>query len=139
MPFLSNADAALLQKIKDTGPINANELTSEESQRTGNLIDRKLISIEYGNLIQSDGINSRDFYIAPLIDFEHLLKITPAGTDALQEFKEERRKQAQDEKQQRFENQVSVANLLIPLVTFILGLLVEHFSGVINLLLKLLG
>lgn len=38
--------------------------------------------------------------------------------------------QAKQERQQRFENKISVANVLVPLFTFVLGLIVEHFDGV---------
>ena len=48
-----------------------------------------------------------------------------------------RRQNAKQEKQQRFENKIAVANLLVPFITFILGILTEHF-GIIELLIELL-
>lgn len=38
--------------------------------------------------------------------------------------------QAKQERQQRFENKISIANVFVPLFTFVLGLIVEHFDGV---------
>lgn len=47
------------------------------------------------------------------------------------------RDEAKQEKQQRFENKIAIANLLIPLITFILGLVAEHYSGMLEFFLKL--
>ena len=57
--------------------------------------------------------------------------ITPAGQSALQLFKEVAKQHANDESQRRFQNKVSVLNILVPFLTFILGVLVEYFSGVV--------
>lgn len=59
-------------------------------------------------------------------------KITELGKNELEQFEEKRAEATKKERQQRFENKISVLNLLVPLVTFLLGLLVEHFSGVID-------
>ena len=48
-----------------------------------------------------------------------------------------RRQNAKQEKQQRFENNIAVANLLVPFITFILGILTERF-GIIEALIELL-
>lgn len=34
--------------------------------------------------------------------------------------------QAKNERQQRFDNKISVLSVLIPLITFIIGVLIEH-------------
>ena len=65
--------------------------------------------------------------------------ITPAGEDALSEFEKARRKESEDKRQQRFQNQISVAQVLVPLITFILGLVVEHYAGLISGLSEFLG
>ena len=41
-------------------------------------------------------------------------------------------KKAEDKAQQRFENKISVLNLLIPLVTFALGVVVEHYVSIVD-------
>lgn len=63
--------------------------------------------------------------------------ITQKGLAALQEIDDKAEQKSKDERQQRFENKVSVLSVLIPFVTFILGILVEHFSGVLGLIIAL--
>lgn len=69
------------------------------------------------------------------------IRIDSIGILALQKESEVaadvRRQNAKQEKQQRFENKIAVANLLVPFITFILGILTEHF-GIIELLIELL-
>lgn len=65
--------------------------------------------------------------------------ITAAGRDALSEFEERRDQEAKREAQQRLQNQIAVAQVLVPLVTFVLGLIVEHYSGLVSALAELLG
>lgn len=60
--------------------------------------------------------------------------ITPAGLAALQVFEEVAKQHAEDERQRRFQNKISVLNVLVPLATFFLGLLVEHYAGLVALL-----
>lgn len=38
--------------------------------------------------------------------------------------------EAKQEKQQCFENKIAIANLLIPLITYILGIFTEHYAGI---------
>ena len=64
-------------------------------------------------------------------------QITVAGEDALAEFEKVHDQESKSERQQRFQNKVSVAQVLVPAITFILGLLVEHFAGVIEFALDL--
>lgn len=65
--------------------------------------------------------------------------ITELGKDALSEFEHIRNKETEDERQKRFQNKISVAQVFVPLVTFILGLFVEYFSGIINWFSRLIG
>ena len=60
--------------------------------------------------------------------------ITGRGESALSEFEDVRKKEAEQKEQQRFQNKVSVASILIPLITFVLGIVVEHFIGIIGVL-----
>lgn len=66
-------------------------------------------------------------------------EITIAGRIALTEYEKEREKETKGEKQQRFQNQVSVAQVLVPAVTFVLGLIVEFCTGIVGVLLQLFG
>lgn len=66
-----------------------------------------------------------------------VFKLTPEGAIIFEQIKEEREKEAKKESQQRFDNKISVVSLLIPLVTFIIGLIVEHYSHPVSLILLL--
>ena len=57
--------------------------------------------------------------------------LTDSGRAAASEAKEKRNKEAADKAQQRFQNKISVAQVVVPVVTFILGLLVEHYWSVL--------
>ncbi|MBP3936440.1 MAG: hypothetical protein IK954_02510 [Clostridia bacterium] len=66
-----------------------------------------------------------------------VLTITSAGRIAYETAKEEREKQTQNKRQQRFNNKISVASVLIPCITFILGIVIGHFSGIIEWIVSL--
>ncbi len=65
--------------------------------------------------------------------------ISDKGRALLQHIEKTRRADAEAKRQQRFKNQVSVAQVLVPAVTFILGLIIEHYAGLISLLSEFLG
>lgn len=58
-------------------------------------------------------------------------KLTLAGESAISEFEQKREQQAQDERERRFNRKIAIAQVLIPLITFILGLLAEHYVGIL--------
>lgn len=62
-------------------------------------------------------------------------QISPRGEDALAEFEKIHQQEAKAERQQSFENKISVASVLVPTATFLLGLLVEYFSDIVGTLL----
>jgi len=64
-----------------------------------------------------------------------LYRISDEGRRALLELQESRRKESEAKKQQRFQNKLTIA---APFVTFFLGLLLEHVSGVLDLLKSLI-
>ena len=103
----------------------------EEHARFSELKKRGFLNIQHFGLVHLGELGD---HMAP-----DTWLITPAGEDALSEFEKERRKEAEDKRQQRFQNQVSVAQVLIPLVTFILGLVVEHYAGLVSALSEFLG
>jgi len=57
-------------------------------------------------------------------------KLGDKAKEALQLLDDKRDKESQDKRQQRFDNKIAVAQTVIPIITFVLGMLVEHFSGV---------
>ena len=71
-----------------------------------------------------------------------VLSITTRGVEALEAEQERREKELQEsekeanenakkERQQRFDNKVAIANLLVPIITFILGIFAEHYVGIV--------
>ena len=64
-------------------------------------------------------------------------EITIEGRVALSEFEQRANEKAERKSQQRFENQISVLHVLVTLVIFILGLVIEHYAGLISLLSQL--
>lgn len=52
------------------------------------------------------------------------------------EAEQKARNEAKQEKQQRFENKIAIANLLVPIVTYLLGILTEHFAGIVELIVQ---
>lgn len=59
-------------------------------------------------------------------------KITPLGEKMLQEFEEAAKKDAKVEKQQRYDNFINGANLLVAFLAFILGILAEEKFGIME-------
>lgn len=65
------------------------------------------------------------------------ISITDEGRLALAAMNQELDEKAECKKQQSFQNKLSVANILVPFVTFFLGVMVEHWSGLVDLVIKL--
>ena len=85
-------------------------------------------------------IKAVDFDVYPGLSLRPVMwEITIPGLSVLSEFEAERRKEAETKRQQRFQNQISVAQVLVPFVTFVLGLVVEHYAGLVSGLAELLG
>lgn len=60
--------------------------------------------------------------------------LQPNGIARYLELEKEREQNAKSEKQQAFENKISVANVVIPVVSFLAGVAVEHLAGIVNVL-----
>lgn len=65
--------------------------------------------------------------------------VSDKGRAMLLDLEERRRKETEYKRQQRFQNQVSVAQILVPLITFVLGLIIEHYAGLVSGLSEFLG
>ena len=59
-------------------------------------------------------------------------RISQLGCAALSEFEDMARQQAANKRQNATQNKLAVIGILVPLVTFLLGLVVEHFTGLLN-------
>lgn len=93
-----------------------------EEERFKYLENKKLIGVYNYKTIN---LGSFGTYLAP-----EKWVITELGKDALADFEKERNKEAEHKRQQRFQNKVSVASVLVPLITFFIGVAVEHFIGI---------
>ena len=80
----------------------------------------------------SEGLIAPREDIAP--DF---LLITEHGKAGLYDLEQIAAKHTEDKRQQRFQNKISVLTALVPLITFILGLLFDHFLDVVDVIISL--
>ena len=55
-----------------------------------------------------------------------------------QAAKERAKQDAEKERERRFQKKIAIAQVLVPLITFILGILVEHLSGIAGIVLRIL-
>lgn len=65
------------------------------------------------------------------------LKLTLHGNLAYESEKEIRYNDTCKKKQQRFDNKISVASVLVPTITFFIGVVVEHFAHLVEFLISL--
>ena len=65
------------------------------------------------------------------------ISITDEGRLALAAMNQELDEKAERKKQQSFQTKLSVANILVPFVTFFLGVMVEQWSGLVDLVIRL--
>lgn len=65
------------------------------------------------------------------------LELTALGVAAYEQANEERSRQAEQKRQQRFDNKISVASVLVPLITFFLGIIIESRVNVVDWFLSL--
>ena len=92
-----------------------------------------------------DTPESTDYAIKELIEAKFIMPIlgsdkvelTPLGATAYEQANEERKSQAEQKRQQRFDNKISVASVLVPLVTFFFGIIVEFKIKIVDWLIAL--
>ena len=52
-----------------------------------------------------------------------------AGEQAIKDAAEQK---AQEERERRFQKKIAIAQVLVPFVTFVLGIVIDHFSDLIE-------
>lgn len=104
----------------------------DKDLRFENGLNNRLESLKDSDLIACDTLEYINGQIC-----EVTWSLTPKGEDALAEFEKCCQNEAKAERQQRFENKISVASVLVPLITFVLGLIIEHYAGIVGLLLSM--
>ena len=62
------------------------------------------------------------------------LTTTRLGNKAFEDATYERKQEAKQERQQSFDNKISVASVLVPAITFVLGVIVEHYTQIASIL-----
>ena len=71
-------------------------------------------------------------------EFEEYAKTLAETSRKQQQAKEVAEKKAEEERERRFQKKIAIAQVLVPLITFILGILVEHLSGIGEIVLRIL-
>lgn len=67
-------------------------------------------------------------------EFEEYAKKLAADQAA----KERAKQDAEKKRERRFQKKIAIAQVLVPFITFILGVLAEHFSGIAEIILRIL-
>jgi uncharacterized membrane protein len=71
-------------------------------------------------------------------EFEEYAKALAETSRKQQQAEEVAEKKAEEERERRFQKKIAIAQVLVPLITFILGVLAEHFSGIAEIVLRIL-
>jgi hypothetical protein len=71
-------------------------------------------------------------------EFEEYAKALADASRKQQQAEEVAEKKAEEERERRFQKKIAIAQVLVPLITFILGVLAEHFSGIAEIVLRIL-
>ena len=110
-------------------PENYNALLKFRSGPSSGKMDSRMRYFCEQNFIEPNGYRTEgspdDLSIIPTS-----WRLTPRGEDALAEFEYVHNKDSQDERRQRLDRKIAVLGIAVSLVTFILGLLAEHFVGI---------
>lgn len=99
-----------------------------------NLINRKFANPSETNYAINELV--RDKLLAQIVGSDKI-ELLPSGATAYEEAKEKRHNQAEQKRQQRFDNKVSIANVLVPLITFFVGIFVESQVDIVGWFLSL--
>lgn len=87
--------------------------------------------VETNNLISS--LSSREVLS---VDLSGNVSLTSHGFSVLSRSEDVRREKAKEEKEKSLDRKIGVAQVVVPLATFFLGVAVEHFSGMLSFLLS---
>jgi len=118
MIVLSESNYSALVRFRGKSiPISAKEMTDEISY---------FKEMEYISPDEFGFCEEKNEFFSLAVSY----KLTPRGEDALAEFEYVHNKDAQDERRHCFDRKISVLGVLVSLITFILGLLAEHFVGI---------
>lgn len=88
------------------------------------------------NKLRFQSLHEQDFITGSFV-LGLPVTITLAGKDHLAQLQEEATDRAEKKRQTRLQNQLSVASILVNLVVFIGGLIVEYYAGLVSFFLQL--
>lgn len=71
------------------------------------------------------------------IDGARYIIISPKALLLEQHFKDCAQNQTENKRQQRLQNKIAILNVLVPLITFLIGIFVEHFTNIVGLAMSL--
>ena len=118
-------------KYSILGVLYSNESRQESKTTIFNLNFDTPISTCYAiNELLADG------FVKPVLGTDRIA-LTHLGATAYEQAKDDRKHQAEQKRQQRFENKISVASVLVPLITFFLGIFVEFQVNIVDWFLSL--
>lgn len=83
-----------------------------------------------------DDLINQDKYLYIVVGTNRI-KLTDSGVSAYEETRQSRKENSDKKRQQRFENKVSIASILVPLVTFFIGIIVEAKINIVEWFLSL--
>ena len=98
--------------------LETNSLYDWDDPRSQRLVELDLIRLVESNQKRKDGYTS------------FKVRLSLSGEDAVLEFEKKRDQDAKQERDRRFNKKLAILNALVPFITFILGLLVEHYVNV---------
>lgn len=83
-----------------------------------------------------DDLINQDKYLYIVVGTNRI-KLTDPGVSAYEETRQSRKENSDKKRQQRFENKISIASILVPLVTFFIGIIVEAKINIVEWFLSL--
>lgn len=89
------------------------------------------------NAMRGQGLISGPSSVSSLVRLEQsgaelLLSLQRAEAERLQLSEKEAKQASKRERQQRFDNKLAVATLLVQLISFLVGVLVEHYAKIFD-------
>ncbi|KUE75351.1 hypothetical protein ASJ35_14220 [Ruthenibacterium lactatiformans] len=126
--FLSTRSIEILKIIQTHPRIDVNTLYRDYSVSLDEL--ESLVRCRYVERPIYDVQNG-------VVRYRNEFSLTLEGLSALEKLEEHLRNESEEKAYKRRQEKIAVLQVLVPAITFILGLIVEHFSGIVALAFEL--
>ena len=83
-----------------------------------------------------DDLIDKDKFLSIVVGTNRI-KLTSLGISAYEDAYQSRKENSEKKRQQRFENKMSIASVLVPFITFIIGIIVEAKVNIVEWFLSL--